>query len=181
MLKGKEVTLRLFTKDNLGELFARDSNTGARSEHFPIALHTLSGMRKQFQETGCWEEEQGRMVIANRDGEMAGVIMFFRPSPMLAGYQVGYVVFWSEDWNNRCMTEALRIFSAYLFELKLILRLHIATHADNIAPQRVAEKCGYRLESTSRQFVFIRGKYADYTQYSLLGAECPSLAQALKA
>jgi RimJ/RimL family protein N-acetyltransferase len=45
----------------------------------------------------------------------------------------------------------------------------------------VAEKCGYQLEGTFRQFFFVRGKYVDYVQYSLLRHECQTLAQALKA
>ena len=98
-----------------------------------------------------------------------------------AGYEVGYGIFRREDRGKGYATEALRIFSSYLFELKPIPRLHIATHVDNAAAQRVAEKCGYKLEGTLRQFAFLRGKYADYVQYSLLRDECPSLAQALRA
>jgi ribosomal-protein-alanine N-acetyltransferase len=50
-----------------------------------------------------------------------------------------------------------------------------------MAARRVAEKCGYKLEGTLRQFFFTRGEYVDYVQYSLLRNECPSLAEALKA
>ena len=125
MLKGKEVSLRLFTEGDLEELFALDSDIAARGEYFPIALHTLSDMRKQFRETGWWQEDQGRMVIANGDGEMVGAIVFFRPSPMLAGYEIGFAIFQPKDRNKGHMSEALLIFSAYLFELKPIPRLQL--------------------------------------------------------
>ena len=81
MLRGRKVVLRLFTEEDLEELSALDSDIAARGEYFPIALHTLSDMQKQFRETGWWQEDHGRMVIANGDGEMVGVIVFFRPSP----------------------------------------------------------------------------------------------------
>jgi len=69
MLRGSKVVLRLFTEEDLEELFALDSDIAARGEYFPIALHTVSEMQKQFRETGWWQEDQGRMVIASGDSK----------------------------------------------------------------------------------------------------------------
>ena len=179
MLKGGKVILRLFTDEDLDKLFTLDSDIAARGEYFPIALHTLSDMRKQFRETGWWQEDQGRMVIANKDGEMVGAIMFFRPSPMLAGYEVGYVIFRLEDRGKGYMTEALRIFSAYLFELKPIPRLQLAMFKGNAASRKIAEKCGYQYEGTQRQGNYLRGEYRDRETFSLLRSECPTLSETL--
>jgi ribosomal-protein-alanine N-acetyltransferase len=179
MLRGEKVVLRLFTEEDLETLFALDSDIGARGEHFPVTLHTLTEMRKQFRETGWWEEDQGRMVVADESGAMIGAIVFFRPSPMLAGYEIGYTVFRPEDRGKGCMTEALRIFSAYLFELKAIPRLQLGMFTGNIASRKVAEKCGYRLEGTQRLGGCLRGEYHDRETYSLLRGECPALSEVL--
>ena len=179
MLKSKKVTLRLFTEDDLAELFALDADITARGEYFPIALHTLSDMRKQFRETAWWQEDQGRMVIAGADGEMVGAIVFFRPSPMLAGYEIGYTIFRPEDRGKGYMTEALRIFSAYLFELKPIPRLQLGMFKGNAASRKVAEKCGYQYEGTQRHGNFLRGEYRDRETFSLLRSECLPLSEAL--
>lgn len=179
MLRGRKVILRLFTEEDLEKLFTLDSDIAARGEHFPIALHTLSEMRKQFRETGWWQEDQGRLVIANVDGEMVGAIVFFRPSPMLAGYEVGYAIFRPEDRGKGYMTEALRIFSAYLFELKSIPRLQLGMFKGNAASRKVAEKCGYQYEGTQRQGNFLHGEYCDRETFSLLRGECPPLSEAL--
>ncbi|HUU84762.1 MAG TPA: GNAT family protein [Phycisphaerae bacterium] len=181
MLKGKQVTLRLFTEDDLEKLFALDSDLAARGEYFPIALHPLSDMRKQFRETGWWQEDQGRMVIASGDGDMVGAIVFFWPSPMLAGYEVGYAIFRPEARNKGYMSEALRIFSAYLFELKPIPRLQLAMFKGNAASRKVAEKCGYQYEGTQRQGNFLRGEYRDRETFSLLRSECQPLSEALSS
>jgi RimJ/RimL family protein N-acetyltransferase len=178
MLRGKKVTLRLFTEDDLEELFALDADITARGEYFPIALHTLSDMRKQFRETGWWQEDQGRMVIAGGDGEMVGAIVFFQPSPMLAGYEIGYAIFRPEDRGKGYMTEALRIFSAYLFELKPIPRLQLGMFKGNAASRKVAEKCEYQYEGTQRQGNFLRGEYRDRETFSLLRGECQPLSEA---
>ena len=181
MLKGSKVVLRLFTEEDLEELFALDSDIAARGEHFPIALHTLSDMRKQFRETGWWQEDQGRMVIASGDGRMVGAIMFFRPSPMLAGCEVGYAIFRPEDRGKGYMTEALRIFSAYLFELKATPRLQLGMFKGNAASCKVAEKCGYQYEGTQRQGNFLRGEYRDRETFSLLRSECLPLSEVLSS
>ncbi|MHC4696977.1 MAG: GNAT family N-acetyltransferase [Planctomycetota bacterium] len=179
MLRGRRVVLRLFTEEDLEELFVLDSDIAARGEYFPIALHTLSDMRKQFRETGWWQEDQGRMVIASGDEEMVGAIVFFRPSPMLAGYEVGYTIFRPEDRGKGYMTEALRIFSAYLFELKPIPRLQLGMFKGNTASRKVAEKCGYQYEGAQRQGNFLRGEYRDRETFSLLRSECQLLSEVL--
>ena len=178
MLKGRNVVLRLFTEEDLEKLFALDSDLAARGEYFPIALHPLSDMRKQFRETGWWQQDQGRMVIATGDEQMVGAIVFFKPSPMLAGYEVGYAIFRPEDRGKGYMTEALGIFSAYLFELKSIPRLQLGMFSGNAASRKVAEKCGYQYEGTQRQGNFLRGEYRDRETFSLLRSECLPLDKA---
>lgn len=179
MLRGRKVTLRLFTEEDIEKLFALDSDIATRGEHVPITLHPLSDMRKQFRETGWWQEDQGRMVIESGNGEMVGAIVFFRPSPMLAGYEVGYVIFRPEDRGKGYMSESLRIFSAYLFELKPIPRLQLAMFKGNAASRKVAEECGYQYEGTQRQGNFLRGEYRDRETFSLLRSESPPLLEVL--
>ena len=181
MLKGRKVTLRLFNENDLEELFALDADLAARGEHFPISLHPLPEMQKQLRETGWWQEDQGRMAITDPDGRLVGAIMFFRSSPLLAGHEIGYVVFRPGDRGQGYMTEALRIFSAYLFELKPIPRLQLGMFKGNAASGAVAQKCGYQFEGTQRHGGFLRGKYRDRETYSLLREECPLLAEVLAA
>ena len=77
------------------------------------------------------------------------------------------------------MTAALRIFSAYLFELKPTPRLQLGMFKGNAASRKVAEKCGYQYEGTQRQGNFLRGQYHDRETFSLLRNECRPLAEAL--
>jgi RimJ/RimL family protein N-acetyltransferase len=79
------------------------------------------------------------------------------------------------------VSEALPIFSAYLFALKPIPRLYLHTAPGNTASQRVAQKAGYRHEGTLRQSFFLRGNVVDCELYSLLRDECPLLEGALRA
>jgi ribosomal-protein-alanine N-acetyltransferase len=181
MLEGPTVILRLFSEDDLEEFLKLENTYAEIGEFVPVDFRCPAAFRKHLAETGGWDDKLGRMLITDKRGRIVGHIMYIKEPPWQSGYEVGYVIFRREDRGKGYVTEALRIFSAYLFELKPIARLHIATHAGNLAARRVAEKCGYQLEGTFRQFLFVRGKYVDYVQYSLLRDECQTLAQALTA
>jgi ribosomal-protein-alanine N-acetyltransferase len=181
MLEGPNVILRLFTDDDVDEFLKLENTCAEMGEFTPVDLRSPAAFRKHLSETGGWDDKLGRMLITDKSNRILGHIMFIKEPSFQSGYEVGFVVFRREDRGKGYTTEALRIFSAYLFELKPIPRLQVGTHADNMAARRVAEKCGYKLEGTLRQFFFTRGEYVDYVQYSLLRDECPSLGEALQA
>ena len=179
MLTGKSIKLRLFTEADLAELADLDADIAARGESVPVALHPLAEMRQQFQETGWWSQDQGRLAIVEGRDRLVGAIAFFRPSPTLAGYEVGYVIFRPADRGHGYVSEALALFSAYLFAAKPIERLQLGMFTGNTASRRVAEKCGYRFEGTQRHGGFLRGEHHDRETFSLLRGEGPSLATLL--
>ena len=181
MLEGPNVILRLFTEDDLVEFLKLENTYPEIGEFAPIDLRSPATFRKQFSEGGGWDDKLGRMLVTDKGGRILGHIMFFKEPSFQSGYEIGFAVFRREDRGKGYTMEALRIFSAYLFELKPVPRLQLGTHADNIAARRVAEKCGYKLEGTLRQMFFARGAYVDCVLYSLLRDECPSLAEAMMA
>ena len=181
MLEGPNVILRLFTDDDLDEFLKLENNYAEMGEFASTDFRSPADFRKHLRETGGWDDKLGRMLITDKNNRTLGHIMFIKEPSYQSGYDVGFAVFRREDRGKGYTTEALRIFSAYLFELKPIPRLQLGTHVNNIAARRVAEKCGYRLEGTLRRMYFARGAYVDCVLYSLLREECPSLAEALKA
>jgi ribosomal-protein-alanine N-acetyltransferase len=179
VLEGRNIILRLFREDDLDEFLQLENTYAEMGDFAPVRFRSPPQFRKNFSETGAWEEDLGRMMVTDKKGKRLGQVMFFKEAPYQSGYEVGYGIYRREDRGKGYMTEALRIFSAYLFELKSIPRLQITTAEGNIAARRIAEKCGYRHEGTMRRYGFIRGEYVDAVQYALLREECPSLAEAL--
>ncbi|MGD8450858.1 MAG: GNAT family protein [Phycisphaerae bacterium] len=180
MLEGPNVILRLFTDADVDEFLKLENTYAEMGEFAPVDLRCPAVFRKHYSETGGWSDALGRMLFTDKSGRLLGHIMFMREPTYQSGYEVGFVVFRREDRGKGYTTEALRIFSAYLFALKPIPRLQLGTNVTNVAARRVAEKCGYKLEGTLRQLCFSRGAYADCVLYSLLRHECPSLAEALR-
>jgi RimJ/RimL family protein N-acetyltransferase len=181
MLHGPHIILRLLEEKDFDE-FIRLSNDFRHRGDFPdYRLFPLPQRLKEFRDTGLWTEHKGILLITDKSNHMLGCIAFFRNDPSYSsGYEIGYVIFRRDDWGNGYATEALRIFSAYLFELKPIPRLQVATAVGHAASRRVAEKCGYRYEGTLRQAAYSGGKHVDLELLSLLKEECPRLSEILK-
>ena len=179
MLEGQTVNLRLFREEDLEEYLAVYSRYAERGEYYPITLQSMPEVRKQFDETGWWSEHEGRMLITDKAGRMLGGIAFFRGPSHHGGYEVGYLIFRRADRGQGYMSEAIRIFSAYIFELKPIPRLQLCLYQGNEGSRRVAEKCGYQYEGTMRKLGFLHGKWRDVELFSLMREECPSLTEAL--
>ena len=180
MLEGQKVNLRLFREEDLEEYYRLQSRVTERGDYFPLTIHSLPELRKQFTETGWWGENEGRMLITDKEGRIVGGIAYFWGATHHIPYEIGYIVFRPEDRGKGYMSEALRIFSAHVFESKPIERLQLCMFTGNMASRRVAERCGYRCEGTMRKAAMLHGEWRDIYLFSLLREECSSLADALR-
>jgi len=179
MLEGPNVILRLLAEDELEEFTGFYQKIADRGEFFPITLHPLGEFRKRFGDSGWWDDEQGHMLVTAKDGRKLGHIFYFNVDPFRKVYEIGYNIFQPANRGQGVMTEALRIFSAYLFEIKSVPRLQVMVAVGNTASRRVAEKCGFRHEGVLREYIFMRGKHHDCDLLSLLRSECGRLKDAL--
>lgn len=180
MIKGKLINLRTMRQGDIEEIFSLTSDLSQTGEYWNVSLSSEPMFKKRFQDTGCWNDDFGTMVITDKSDRLIGEITYFKGVWYLPGYEIGYRIYKNEDKGKGYSAEALKIFTAYLFELKDIKRLEIQLSKDNIASRKVAEKSGFVYEGLKRQAVFSRGKYEDCEFFSLLREECPSLKEVLK-
>ena len=184
MIEGKQIILRTITSADLEEVFNLLSNIKEKGTFWSLLLPSDPLHRQKFNETGFWDGIYGRLLIAEKNGStsgrLLGEICYFQNAPYRAGYEIGYQLYRQEYRGKGIMTEALRLFSSYLFELWPIPRLQITCMQGNIPSRRVAEKCGFKFEGVLRQATFNRGHYYDLELFSLLREECPSFSAALK-
>ena len=121
------------------------------------------------------------MLICDKKGKMVGDIWFFKSSVnIITGYEIGYQIFNKNDYGKGYMSEALSLFSAYLFNIKPIERLGLFIISENKGSIQVAKKCGYKYEGTLRRTVREHLNFFDYESYSLLKEEILSLRELLK-
>ena len=82
--------------------------------------------------------------------------------------EVGYTVFDESNRNKGFATEALFLFSKYLFSTRKVNRQQVSINPGNATSKRVAVKCGFTFEGILREALFTHGEYQDVAVYSLL-------------
>ncbi|SDF42008.1 GNAT family N-acetyltransferase [Sporomusa acidovorans] len=176
MLQGKKVCLRTVRESDLDLIYRLMTDVSQKGEYWLIDIPAEPAFRRGFIERGFWHDNFGRLLIVDRQaGRVVGEIIYFRNADYRAGYEIGYQIFRREDRGKGYMSEALTLFSAFLFESKPIPRLQLTLVVGNESSRKVAEKCGYHYEGTLRKAAFLAGKYVDLELFGLLREECPPL------
>jgi len=175
MLVGKHVILRTARERDLETVFELGADVRDAGDHWPLSLRSEQAARKQFQETGWWQEDLGSFIITDLEGRILGHLVFFKAAAYMSAYELGYRLYRPEDWRKGYMTEAVSLAIAFLFATKPIGRIQATTMLGNKGSQGVLEKCGFSFEGILRQAVFHRGKHEDLRLFAVVRDEAPAL------
>lgn len=74
-------------------------------------------------------------------------------------------------------TEALNLVTGWVFRDHGIIRVQLATHPENSASQRVAERCGFVREGVLRAWEPVKGAQPDVVMWSRLVTDPPPAAR----
>jgi ribosomal-protein-alanine N-acetyltransferase len=74
-------------------------------------------------------------------------------------------------WNKGYATEALKRVIEYAFDENSVYRIHTGCHKENIASEKVMQKCGFIKEAEFKEYVLHEGKLKDRVEYRLLKHE----------
>ena len=171
MLIGNLITLRRIDWEDLDKLMLLESETIVRSDFFQFDSYSEVEYRKLFHKTSFWNEKHGTLLIIDSNDEIIGCIGYNDRCVIYDGYQLFYIIYKQNNRGKGYISEALQLFVCHLFETRRINRLQLYTHTENIASQRVAEKCGFSFEGIARGASYHKGIYNDITIYSILRAD----------
>ncbi|SFB13259.1 GNAT family N-acetyltransferase [Clostridium frigidicarnis] len=180
MIRGRKINLRTIKEQDLDTLIYFKNKFEEKGDFWPVDLCSEINFKHKFKENGLLDDNSGTMVITDKNENIVGTISYFPGIWYLTGYEIGYEIYRQGDRGNGYMTEALTLFSAYLFDIKPIKRLEIEISKGNYASRRVVEKCGYQHEGTKRKAVFCKGLYNDLEIFSLLKEECLGLKETIE-
>ena len=181
-LKGKRIKIRLMTKADFPEYLVLSNDVATMGEHWPLnEVRTEEILTSRFAPEGYFGEDSGRVLITDQSDRMIGVLVYFKPVYFWEALEVGYRIFHPKDQGKGYATEAVKIFSAYLFESRRISRLQITADPENKAANAVAKTSGFKLEGCVRQVVFSRGQIRDQNMWSLLPGEARSLSELIES
>lgn len=181
MIHGLAIDLRLVREEDLEELSSLWAEVAARGQFYPLELTSWPTYRREYEESGFWNKDYGRMVVAAKEGEIVGQIAYFQPARYLDALEIAYIVLKPERRGQGVMSEALRLFCGYLFESRKMNRLQLTVIPGNTASQRVAEKAGFRLEGILRGAIFLHGRNQDLQMFALLRDEWRAVSEGGRA
>lgn len=177
MIRGPQCILRTVREADLSQLYALVSDTALLGEYLALPLRSEPSFRKEFAETGFLGDKRGRFLVTDLDDRVLGIVVYFDVNYM-DGFEIGYHLFDPASRNRGLMTAAVRMAIDYLFAQHKINRLQAVIAPGNQASQRLALKCGFRLEGTLRGNVFHHGRNHDSLLYALVRADRPAPAGA---
>jgi [ribosomal protein S5]-alanine N-acetyltransferase len=160
-------TLRPWRETDLDSLVQQANN-------YEIARFMTDGFPHPYT------EENGRQFIAfarkddpvhifaiDVDGKAAGGIgVHLQTDVMRKNAELGY---WlgQDYWGRGIITRAIPQMVDFAFRTYNITRLYARPFGNNLASQRVLEKCGFTLEATIKQNIFKNGEYLDELIYAV--------------
>lgn len=168
MLDGERISLRPARERDLDALYAEHVNIANRGRYFPLGVASEPKFRREFAETGFWQEDEGLLLIVTADEEIAGHIEFFKPVNYWDAYELSYQLYGDRFAGRGWVTEAVQLLVDFLFATKKRHRIQLVIVPDNAASIRIATKCGFTLEGTARGAFFNDGRSQDVVIYSLL-------------
>lgn len=137
---------------------------GMRGSFQEAQMESMARLRSQWEKDGMLGE-QFQMLMVELEGQPVGFVtaFFVREGMVRVGIQL--------DENCRGQRVGSRAFSLlrdYLLENFPLVRLEADTDVDNIAAQKMLERCGFRAEGVLRKYRFHHGSYHDSYLYSYI-------------
>jgi RimJ/RimL family protein N-acetyltransferase len=110
-------------------------------------------------------------LIVDASDRILGSVIWVTLNGTIPDVELGYGIFDRAEMGKGITTEAVQLLSGYLFDAYDMNRLLMYIYADNIASQRVAEKCGFTKEATAREAWPHKGEWLDVDIYTLTRRE----------
>lgn len=109
-------------------------------------------------------------AIANEKELIGGIGVKFKEDVYRFSWELGY---WLGEpfWNKGIITEAVKVFTKYLFENYNIKSIIANVYDGNKASMKVLSNAGYKLDGVIRKAVFKEKLFKDLYVYSILREE----------
>jgi RimJ/RimL family protein N-acetyltransferase len=162
-IKGKRIAIRNIQSFDL-DAIAPHKYTVSITEPLtePIRL------REVYAQTEFWQSASGAVaIVESATDRLVGTCQFYRSAPCIHGIEIGYIVHVDQDRGKGYATEALSLFSKYLFATRPgFQRQQLIIETWNAASCKVAENGKFVREGILRSSGFDPDQPADCFVYS---------------
>lgn len=137
---------------------------GMRGSFQEAQMESMARLRSQWEKDGMLGE-QFQMLMVELEGQPVGFVtaFFVREGMVRVGIQLD-----ENCRRQRVGSRAFALLRDYLLENFPLVRLEADTDVDNIAAQKMLERCGFRAEGVLRKYRFHHGSYHDSYLYSYI-------------
>ncbi|MES2298457.1 MAG: GNAT family protein [Pseudomonadota bacterium] len=170
MLKGPLCTLRHITAADLDTYIALLNEPSTRGDYWGAQFQSPDMISKEFAQTGFATEERETLLIVDLQDQMVGMIFHFKGRTAICR-EIGYRILRPELGGRGYMSHAVAMLCEHLFLAYQYNRLDIYMDVENIASERIAQKCGFSYEGTMRGAFLVNGRLRDSKVYSRLRCE----------
>lgn len=137
---------------------------GMRGSFQEAQMESMARLRSQWEKDGMLGS-QFQMLMVELEGQPVGFVtaFFVREGMVRVGIQLD-----ENCRGQRVGSRAFALLRDYLLENFPLVRLEADTDVDNIAAQKMLERCGFRAEGVLRKYRFHNGSYHDSYLYSYI-------------
>lgn len=106
-------------------------------------------------------------ITLKENPKLLGIIGFYRIQPENYRAEIGYMIL-PEFQGKGIITEAIEVLLSYGFNAMSLHSVEAVIDPDNIASEKVLQKCNFTKEAHFRENEFYGGKFWDSVVYSIL-------------
>lgn len=163
MIQQENLTIRPVEERDLAFLQLAQTQ-GMRGRFQEAQMESMVRLRSQWEKDGMLGE-QFQMLMVELEGQPVGFVtaFFVREGMVRVGIQLD-----ENCRGQRVGSRAFALLRDYLLENFPLVRLEADTDVDNIAAQKMLERCGFRAEGVLRKYRFHHGSYHDSYLYSYI-------------
>ncbi|PLT28526.1 GNAT family N-acetyltransferase [Peribacillus deserti] len=176
-LRGNKLRLRsIRVKDleTLWELIYSGENPEWKkwdAPYWPLKMVDFNTYKNQMEPLIHTMGKPESKLLIEVNGIIIGLIMFYWEDEKTKWLEIGIVIYKDTYWNGGFGTEALALYSDYLFNSLDIGRVGLTTWSGNTGMIRAAEKAGFTLEGRMRKCRYYNGVYYDSIRMGLIREE----------
>ena len=167
VIETERLIFRPMTMDDLNDLYDLAS-LSKTVEHLPWGPHLNLFETKCFLESVVEKMKRFRYfewgIELKEEKKLIGTIGYTEFEN--GGAEMGYVLS-PKYQKNGYMTEAMDFFVRYSFEVLRLKHIKLRIMEKNTPSRRLAERFGFKLTDTKRNYMFIRGESRDVCFYYL--------------
>jgi RimJ/RimL family protein N-acetyltransferase len=163
LARGDIVALRRISPSDLAQISRFGFTVSIREP-----LVELLTLARAFEVSGFWDEDAGAVAgVDAATGQLLGTSQFYRSAPCIHGLELGYIIHEPAERRRGAASEAVRLFSDYLFANRPnYYRLQLVIETWNVPSWKLAERCGFVREGLMRSAGFGAADPADCFLYA---------------